>query len=400
MQDHSQEWSPSGDRSRRAPTRGARAALLVVSLGLSLLLAECGAAALRRGAYPYLNLFVADARYGVRLKADASTRLRSRTGRITEIRTNGLGFRGPEWPPPSGSDSASERPRALLLGDSQMMGYGVQWQDALAPRLGQELKADVLAAAVPSWGPHEYVLATRELVPLHRPRWVLFVANAANDWFEASVPNRRRTTARDGFAATFDGRPAPRASLSHALRAFPGRDFLLGRSHLVLLARELTAGTRRAMGDERPAAPAALRLVRDLPRLRASARPHRSRLTRFLLETAAICREHGCQVVAVALPVDVQVNRAEWAKYRAGSPVDLTATLALLDDFVADARDAGLAAINLLEPLRRETGAFLLDDYHLSPAGHAAAARAVAGPLRSPVAQQTARYPSAEEPHR
>jgi hypothetical protein len=360
---------------------------VVASLGISLVVAECGASALRRGAYPFLNLFVADARYGVRLKPDASTRLRSRMGRVTVIGTNHLGFRGPEWPDPSGRAAYSGRPRVLLLGDSQMMGYGVNWEDSLAARLGRTLGADVLLAAVPSWGPHEYVLATRDLVPRYRPRWVLFVGNAANDWFEASVPNRRRTTARDGFAATFDGRPAP--------RTFPGRDFLLGRSHLVLAVRELFAGGKRALGDELPGTPAAVRLAQDLSRLRASARPHRSRLTRFLLETARTCRGHGCEVVALALPVDVQVNPSEWTKYRRGTPVDLTATEQLLDDFIADARQAGLTGINLLEPLRRaEPGAFLPDDYHLSPAGHEAVAQAVAGALRTRVAQpHTAQEP-------
>jgi hypothetical protein len=390
MRDRHQETSDRGGFSRPGPSRAARVGLLVASLGFSLVLAECGATALRRGAYPFLNLFVADARYGVRLKPGASTRLRSRMGRVTTLNTNRLGFRGPEWPDASGPGASTGRPRVLLLGDSQMMGYGVDWEDTLAARLGRALGADVLPAAVPSWGPHEYVLATRDLVPRYRPRWVLFVGNAANDWFEASVPNRRRTTARDGFAATFHGRPAP--------RAFPGRDFLLGRSHLVLAVRELLAGGKRALGDELPSTPAAVQLARDLPRLRASARPHRSRLTRFLLETSSICREHGCEVAALALPVDVQVSPGEWAKYRRGTPIDLTATEQLLDDFVADARQAGLIGLDLLEPLRHAgPGAFLPDDYHLSPAGHGAVAQALAGALRTRVARATA--PRIGQPH-
>jgi len=48
------------------------------------------------GAYPFLNIFEPDAELGVRLRANAATRVRSRSGRTTDIRTNSLGFRGRE----------------------------------------------------------------------------------------------------------------------------------------------------------------------------------------------------------------------------------------------------------------------------------------------------------------
>jgi hypothetical protein len=260
----------------------------------------------------------------------------------------------------------------LLLGDSQMLGYGVDWPSTIAPELERALGgAVVLDAAVPSWGPAEYVTALAELAPRYRPRTVLFVANAANDWFEAAVPNRKRTTARDGWAARFgDGATAP--------RAFPGRAFLMGRSHLVLAARQLAGYIG---GAELPPSSAALTLARDVSRLRRAEPGHRSPVTPALLAAADACRALGCRVVAVALPLDVQVSPAEWRKYREPAH-DLGATEALLDDFVADARDAGLGAVNLLPALRdAEPGAFLPDDYHLSPRGHRAAAQAIAHAL-------------------
>jgi hypothetical protein len=104
-------------------------------------------------------------------------------------------------------------------------------------------------------------------------------------------------------------------------------------------------------------------------------------VTPHLLAADALCRRLGCRVVAVALPLDVQVHPGEWAKYRS-APRDLRATERLLRDFVDDARDAGLPAVDLLGPLRAASpGAFLPDDYHLSPAGHRAAARAIAAAL-------------------
>src|SRR5450432_545928 len=105
-----------------------------LSLAASLAIAEAGAAALHHRAYPYLNLFVPDARYGVRLQADATTRVRSRDGRVTEISTNSLGFRGPQWP--TGEPAGK---RVLLLGDSQVLGYGVPYEAAMGSNLGERL---------------------------------------------------------------------------------------------------------------------------------------------------------------------------------------------------------------------------------------------------------------------
>jgi hypothetical protein len=86
-------------------------------------------------------------------------------------------------------------------------------------------------------------------------------------------------------------------------------------------------------------------------------------------------------VIAAVLPIDVQVDPREWRKYRT-RPVDLAATEPLLSDFIADATDADVKAINLLPTLRAASpGAFLPDDYHLSSKGHAAIARALAAAL-------------------
>ncbi len=338
----------------------------VGSLLLSLLLAEVGATQLHHGAFPYLNIFQVDARYGVRLIPNTSTKVRSRHRTITEIRTNSLGFRGPEWP-----NDADRRDRILLVGDSQMLGYGVAWEDALPAQLERALagRAVVLDAAVPSWGPSESVLAVEEYAPRYRPHYVLFVANAANDWFE-TVPNTLRTSARDGWAA----RPGPPPI------AFPGRELLLGRSHLTLAMAQLT---HHLGGPELPPAESIYRLVRDLPELRRVEGAHRSRLAAPLLAAVQGCQKVGCTVVAVALPLDAQVDSSEWKKYRV-APEDLSATEVLLDDFVADARAAGLPAINLLSTLRAvEPGAFLADDYHLAARGHRAVADAIARLLQS-----------------
>jgi hypothetical protein len=358
----------------------AKAAMLAPSLVVAVATAELLASVLHHGAYPFLNIFVPDARYGVRLRAHARTRTRSRLGRVTPVATNGAGFRGPEWTPARGPRPVADR--VLLLGDSQAFGFGVAWDETLAPRLARALGGAVFNAAVPTWGPTEYVRVVDDLVPVYRPRYVVFVANAANDWFETVVDNTRRTTARDGWAARRTD-PESTSASSAAPAWFPGRDFVMGRSHLALAWREIFARTAAAPALERPRADMAARLLRELPRIGQPRAGYRSRVTPHALAAARACRAWGCTVVAVALPLDVQVHPGEWAKYHADAR-DLAATERLLTDFVADARDAGLPAVDLLPALRAASpGAFLPDDYHLSPAGHRVAAAAVAAAIRA-----------------
>src|SRR5688572_12843381 len=135
--------------ARQLPLRG-KVILASISLVASLAIAELAARITRAGAFPYLNIYVNNPRYGVVLEPHARTHIRSRHGRVTEIKTNALGFRGPEW------SLRADRPRVLLLGDSQMLGYGVGEQQAIAARLSELAGVDVINAAVPSWGPFEY----------------------------------------------------------------------------------------------------------------------------------------------------------------------------------------------------------------------------------------------------
>ena len=92
----------------------------------------------------------------------------------------------------------------------------------------------------------------------------------------------------------------------------------------------------------------------------------------------------------MGLPLDVQVHPAEWAKY-AGERVDLRPTDVLLDVYLGEARHHGVLAVDLRGPLLAASpGAFLPDDYHLSPRGHAAVAAALARSLTPVAAPDTA----------
>ncbi|MFT7582571.1 MAG: hypothetical protein ACI9MR_004253 [Myxococcota bacterium] len=354
------------------PRASWRMKLLAMTLStvLALVAAEFIFGVARSWAFDYLNIYEADATYGVRLAPDASTRTRSWDGTLTDIRTNQLGFRGADWPAPSPLNAGG----ILLVGDSQAFGYGVPEADALSARLAAHLKtADnaptVLNAATPTWGPHEYALAAAELAPVYAPSWVVIVANVANDWDEAPQPNNRRVTARDGWAAAYEAGAEPPT-------AFPARRWLLGESHLVYAVRSLL---RDEYSGGMPAV-SVDRLMQQLPQLRRPDGPHGSKLTRHLVATQKTCAAlaNPCRVAVAILPMDVQVDATAFEKYdkprRPLGQLDVLSQ-ALIDD----ARRVGVVPIDLAPALSAASpGAFLTDDYHLSPTGHDVVATTIA----------------------
>lgn len=309
-----------------------------------------------RGGFPYLNIFVPHAKLGVTLEPSAHTKLRSLTGRVTPIRTNSAGFRGPEF--------ARAPDSVLLLGDSQMFGYGVHLDESTSALLQAQRSAPVLNAAVPTWGPHEYVAISRALIPKFKPRTVVFVANLRNDWWETMAKNTRRTTAQDGWALH---------AKAPSVAQFPGRRWLMGRSQLVFLAKSLLAHTSAGIA---PRGGAIHRLLDQQPMLSRKVGAHHSRLSPFLEAIVALCAEHDCQVIAATLPLDVQVDETQWSKYRV-EPRDTASLRELSDTFLLEAKALGAHPLDLHEPLASTTSAFLDDDYHLSPAGHRAIASAL-----------------------
>ena len=348
--------------AKTLPSRRARLAMVALSTCVALGIAELAVAHVRDHAFPYLNVFAPDPELGVRLQPGARTAVRSFEGRVTQVAIHERGFRGPAWALPS-----SDPVRLLVLGDSQAFGYHVEFADSFAGRLGAHEGVSVYDAAVPSYGPAEYLAVLEALAPELRPTHVLYVANVGNDWSEVDTRNVDRTTARDGWGeAMHAGRTEP--------TPFPGRGWLMGRSHLVYALR---ATLSRVTEAAPPRASKITRLVDDLPRLGAPRGEHRSRLTAPILAANEVARSHGAELLVVTLPLDVQVHRVEWAKYRS-APRDLRATERLAADLHADLAEHGVISRDPLPALRAASpGAFLPDDDHLSPRGHAAVAEVI-----------------------
>lgn len=342
------------EKEERPLPRKARFGLVALGIAIGLIVAEGAASHFRGGAFPMLSIYEDDPARGVRLMANASARLRTPGGNVSEIRTNELGFRGSfereRW--------FGSRERVMVVGDSQVVGFHCSEEEAFGSRLRNADRQTLLAAA-PTWGPIEYLETLHQLADL-RPTHILYVANLANDWNEIDAPNRLRTRADYGWAR--HAQSPPPSWLDGALR----------RSHAYNLFRQLS-GHLQERGEQRTDAI-------DQLRMRAST-PYRGRFQSSLganLHAAnEVSREIGAQLSLVILPLDVQVHPSEWRKYRS-RPRPMQATHALIEALENDAEALQIPHLNLVESLRSASpGAFLEDDYHLSPRGHAAVAEAI-----------------------
>src|SRR4051812_38685964 len=118
--------SPSKDHGFRRYARRAVQGLLGLACGLGI--AE-GAFQLRdHGAFPHLNVYVADPAYGARLRAGATTRIAFGGSPVTSVAVHAGGFRGRN----SDAEPATQQNEVLFLGDSQTFGLGVNIEQAFA----------------------------------------------------------------------------------------------------------------------------------------------------------------------------------------------------------------------------------------------------------------------------
>ena len=479
----------AADRRRR---RGPIGALIAAGLGLKLAVTECAFRGRDEGAFPHVNFYVEDPQLGLRLRPGASMQFKLGGNPRTTIHVNASGYRGGDWPEPP------QRREIVVVGDSQVFGLGVEDEETLASRLAERTGRPVIDAGVPTYGPREYLEVARELLARRRPETVVVVLDFADDPFELERPNRERHAVWDGWAVRRETAPTE-------VTQFPGRGWLMSRSHVVYALRRWLHGRDEEAG-ERPLdpgtpseggwedlVPASLRaqvqrgaagqdegrdgsraqqdgereeelrsgepgkfraevagrpgdivddrmavsgrsiartaaLIRHAVGLREDFKRQQRKLARaqaarlrevqaaaatltgsreavmaelarsaprprpesvfaaYLAEFQALCARHGAELVVVALPLDVQVDGGEWAKYGVAQGPDMRPSQVLLADLVADAEELRIRSVDATAALRAaQPGAFLDGDFHLAARGHAAVAEALAERLARPL---------------
>jgi hypothetical protein len=225
--DPSKPAGPRGGHHRPPGPRGRwprRLAQIAGGLLLGLALAEGAFHVRDHGAFPHLNLYVPDARLGVRLRPGRSQRLAFGANPLTSVRIDREGLRGGGLPPPVEGE-------VLVVGDSQVFGLGVEEDQTASAELSRMLGGrTVINAGIPTYGPPEYNAVIEEILAKRRARIVVYILNLANDLFEASHPNRERHSVWDGWAVRKETAP-------EAITWFPGREILFRQSHLVYAVR-------------------------------------------------------------------------------------------------------------------------------------------------------------------
>ena len=299
------------------------------------------------GALPHLALFHQDAGGSIGLRPQASQDIAGPQDSFS-VRTDRAGCRVGRDADPSGW---------LVVGDSQVLGMGVEGEQTFAALGGHH------NCGVPGFGVGD---AAARAAALHRAdtRGVLIVVNQANDWEEGLVPVDERYDVAGGRLI----RTASKGVVGRAFWSSP-----LPRSHLLYYVAML--GMALSQGSAPP--PAWLTAPADQgPQTRALA-AEVDRLARALQPTP---------VVAAFLPVDVaaaeeRVPSSPFGRYTGGAarPWAETHLRDQLEDALTVAR-----FVDLLPALQGRPDAFLGDDYHLSPDGHARVAAALAPHLEAP----------------
>ncbi len=223
-------------RLRRIGLRSAQVfAGLIVGLGL----AEVAASSRQHGAFPHLNVYVADAKLGVRLLPGATQKVEFGGNPVTEVRINADGFRGANLRQRGAHEPGDD---VMVVGDSQVFGLGVQEGETFSAALASRTGKTVFNAGVPTYGPLEFQALLEEQLPKRKPRVVIYVVNMANDLMEANRPNAARHAVWDGWAVRRETMPA-------SFVDFPGRAIAFRRSHLVFALRRALHGNHE--GDDR-----------------------------------------------------------------------------------------------------------------------------------------------------
>lgn len=237
------------------------------------------------------------------------------------VRFNRFGLRGPEV----AEKPTPGRPRALFLGDSHTVGWGVEESETFVARIGRERPGwETLNAGAPGYGTRQEWLLLARLGPALEPATVVLV-------FHPNDPEESFLNIR-----WYAPRPEPPRYWGLYLPAFIVRAWRARHE-------PPTPYWRRTNPDYEGAA------------------------AHFLDKVRGWCRGRGVRLLVAYLPSKDELVEAEPTGYRLG-----------LGRFCAAER---IPFVDLTPALRSEADAYFRLDDHLNARGHAAAARAMLGAL-------------------
>jgi hypothetical protein len=291
------------------------------------------------------------------------------------VRHNRDGLRGAEVP----VARTPGRARVVVLGDSYLWGWGVEDDETFSARLARLTGAEVVTLACSSYGTIQEMLLFETAGAAYRPDVVIlgFHMNDLEDNVD-SYGERRPFGAMDGGELALRNHPVRRRIEG------PLRVWLYDRSRAALFLGDrwqrfvATIDGAAGSGEPRPYVPRSLfRDDPDFDRAWEVTRAALERLDRSI-------RGAGAEMVILAVPHPIQVldeRRAlDLAQLgRSEADVDLDRTIERLRAFAAE---RGARFLDLRPALRGGREPYNeRPEFHWTPAGHDAAARAASALL-------------------
>ena len=302
-----------------------------------------------------------------------------------EVRINSNGWRDAEREPDPGDYVV------LGLGDSQAFGWGVELHETffsiVEERLRRRRPTRIIKAAVPGASTVDQALLLERLAPKHRPNVVMLALFVGNDFTENGLGGADRFEVDEGLL-TLRRRGGEDSGLGERPRRWIAR-----RSHLAQLVRavqfNLQRSTAASSGDRTWDA-----WMRDFVQIHlakpdAAARRGIEETLQSLNRIVAVSEANSVEAfVLVVIPRSLQVYPEEAREMQDAfgvleADLDLDAGQELLRDWRAAAETE--LDIRLVDPLPRFREAakegealYFTPDAHLSPAGHALVAEAIA----------------------
>ncbi len=337
---------PTPDPEPPVPLRF-RLLFLGFSLALSFGVAELLIRKLDGGALPHLSIFAEDPNRGIILRAGATDRVRRADGVPFTVETDETGLRR----------SSTPARDWLVVGDSQVLGWGVSAEDSFAGRLG------LRNAGVPGYGLPDALRDAEQRCRQPGIRAILVIVNQANDWEEAELPVEDRFHVNGGWLIRRRAETRSRLELwwSSPLPHF----------HVLYLASMLL--TLDAPGAATLPAEAPPAWMQDP----AGQAPLSAKLAHRINAFAAL--HPDIRVVTAFLPVDVATGEARVAASPFGPAARAVPHPPWSDSSLYDQVRAALHGplLDLRPALSKHPEAFQERDYHLSAEGHRLVAQAL-----------------------